>query len=188
MLKFELGKKYVCIKTLESDFRNFNLYDVGHIYECVRCDNISDSFCMKDNANNSRVLLERNEKYFIPEEYASFVDDILDLKKVKNSRLGFYEFKIPMQIINNSLTFLGTLVRNGIEIKETLEIRPSNFYTVCFDFNTNRVNEGLVSVEIGKTMLGWFTDWDHGINTESDGIKTDFLEIPPALKEELSRL
>ena len=43
-------------------------------------------------------------------------------------------------------------------------------------------------VEIGKTMLGWFTDWDHGINTESDGIKTDFLEIPPALKEELLRI
>jgi hypothetical protein len=37
-------------------------------------------------------------------------------------------------------------------------------------------------------MIGWFTEWVHGINTESDGMNTDFMSIPQILKVELMRL
>jgi len=189
------GEKYVCLHTVASDFPNQNLFDCGSIYECVQSEN-ARCLCMKDNENQLRVLFERDKTNFISEEYKSFVDDILELKYFKEERPGFNSFKIPKQIIDNSLTFLGTLVRNSIKLTEnfSLEIKASNFYTVLFDFYESRVcNEEhrielAISIEIGKSMLGWFTDWEHGINTESDGTKTDFLTIPEKLLEELQQL
>lgn len=190
------GEKYVCLHTVASDFPNQNLFDSGNIYECVQSEN-AQYLCMKDNKSQLRVLFfERDKTNFIPEEYKSFVDDILELKDFKEGRPGFNSFKIPKQIIDNSLTFLGTLIRNNITLKENFspEIKASNFYTVLFDFYESRVcNEKhrielAISIEIGKSMLGWFTDWEHGINSESDGTKTDFLTIPEKLLEELKEL
>lgn len=189
------GEKYVCLHTVASDFPNRNLFDSGNIYECIQSEN-TRCLCMKDNDNQLRVLFERNKTNFIPEEYKSFVDDILELKDFKEERPGFNSFKIPKQIIDNSLTFLGTLIRNNVTLKENFspEIKASNFYTVLFDFYESRVcNEEhrielAISIEIGKTAIGWFTDWEHGINTESDGTKTDFLTIPEKLLEELNQL
>lgn len=189
------GEKYVCLHAVASDFLNQNLFDSGNIYECVYSDD-AQYLCMKDNENQLRILFERDKTNFIPEEYKSFVDDILELKNFKEERPGFNSFKIPKQIIDNSLTFLGTLIQNNVTLKENFspEIKASNFYTVVFDFYESRVcNEEhrfelAISIEIGKTMIGWFTDWDHGINSESDGTKTNFLTIPEKLLEELNQL
>lgn len=189
------GEKYVCLHAVASDFPNQNLFDSGSIYECVQSEN-AQCLCMKDNENQLRVLFERDKTNFIPEEYKSFVDDILELKNFKEERPGFNSFKIPKQIIDNSLTFLSTLIRNDIKLKTDFcpEIKASNFYTVLLDFYESRVcNEEhrielAISIEIGKTVIGWFTNWEHGINSESDGTKTNFLTIPEKLLEELNQL
>jgi len=41
---------------------------------------------------------------------------------------------------------------------------------------------GLVNIEIAETKIGFFTEYEDGINTTCyDGIETDFYSIPPAL-------
>ena len=59
---------------------------------------------------------------------------------------------------------------------------PSVFGTIVIDAMVER---GLVSIEIGRTKVGFFTDYEDGINEESDGIATDFNSIPEVLLNHL---
>ena len=59
---------------------------------------------------------------------------------------------------------------------------PSVFGTIVVDAMVER---GLVSIEIGKTKVGFFTDYEDGINEESDGMATDFTSIPEPLLKHL---
>ena len=53
------------------------------------------------------------------------------------------------------------------------------------DFETG---QGLVSVEIGKDQIGFFTEYERKEDVLSDGIKTDFRNIPKNLQQALSNL
>ena len=95
-------------------------------------------------------------------------------------------FEVPSQkIANNASKFLKAMEVQSIPCPERGDVMPSAFGTVVIDINTSR---GLVSIEIGRTKVGFFTDFEDGVNEESDGISTDFSSIPqPLLKLLLDR-
>ena len=54
--------------------------------------------------------------------------------------------------------------------------------TVDMDLHTRR---GLVSVEIGNSQIGYFTEFEVGGDFSSDGINTTFKEVPAELQDVL---
>lgn len=90
------------------------------------------------------------------------------------------------EIINNARNFVSALWRTIEHGPNVIDVQvPSNFNTVVIDIQVRR---GFISIEIGKSKVGFFTDFDDGINEESDGIETDFRSVPEQilklLKEE----
>lgn len=91
-----------------------------------------------------------------------------------------------IEIINNARNFVSALWRTIEHGPNVIDVQvPSNFNTVVIDIQVRR---GFISIEIGKSKVGFFTDFDDGINEESDGIETDFRSVPEQilklLKEE----
>ena len=83
------------------------------------------------------------------------------------------------EIINNARNFVLALwlaIEHGPNVINVQV--PSNFNTVVIDIQVIR---GFISIEIGKSKVGFFTDFDDGINEESDGIETDFRSVPEQL-------
>ena len=83
------------------------------------------------------------------------------------------------EIINNARNFVSALWRAIEHGPNVIDVQvPSNFNTVVIDI---QVRHGFISIEIGKSKVGFFTDFDNGINEESDGIETDFRSVPEQL-------
>lgn len=58
-MKFEKGKKYLCIKDMLDDFERFE-FKRGNVYLCVKDDTI------QDERKNNRIYLSYFDKYFEP--------------------------------------------------------------------------------------------------------------------------
>ena len=93
------------------------------------------------------------------------------------------DFEIPSEaILENAQKFLVTMRDAGLECPDEGCVMPSAFGTIVVDLMVRR---GLISIEIGRTKVGFFTDYEDGINEESDGILTDFSSIPKPLLKHL---
>lgn len=86
------------------------------------------------------------------------------------------------EVAENAARFISSMERNGIACPDENDVMPSAFGTVVIDFYNER---GLVSIEVGRTKVGFFTDYEDGINEESDGLATDFRSIPAQLLKHL---
>lgn len=96
---------------------------------------------------------------------------------------GYGASSISAIIVRNARTFLRTLQRNGVEIKDPTNIYPTPYGTVVIEVYNDR---GLVSMEIDRHRIGFFTDYRYSGNWGAEGIDTDFKEIPEQLKQHLS--
>ena len=93
------------------------------------------------------------------------------------------DFEIPSEaIIDNAQKFLLSMQKANLSCPDDGCVMPSVFGTIVIDVMVER---GLVSMEIGRTKVGFFTDYEDGINEESDGIVTDFTTIPEPLLKHL---
>lgn len=63
------------------------------------------------------------------------------------------------------------------------DIYASDYGSVILDFGTHR---GLVSVEMGDTTMGFYTDFTESENYAAEGISTDFMSVPKTLESYLS--
>jgi hypothetical protein len=96
---------------------------------------------------------------------------------------GYGASAISATIIRNTRTFLRTLQAKGIKIEDSTNIYPTPYGTVVIEVNNNR---GLVSMEIDRHRIGFFTDYRASGNWGAEGIDTDFKEIPEQLRQHLS--
>ena len=88
-------------------------------------------------------------------------------------------FEVPAKdIAYNASYFLEAMEHSNVPCPEQGDVMPSPFGTIVIDIKTSR---GLISMEIGHTKVGFFTDFEDGINEESDGISTDFHTVPRQL-------
>lgn len=93
------------------------------------------------------------------------------------------DFEVPShQIAENAVKFLRAMESAGLDCPEEGNVMPTVFGTIVIDVQTER---GLVSMEIGRTKVGFFTDYKDGINEESDGLLTGFESIPSQLMKHL---
>lgn len=80
-------------------------------------------------------------------------------------------------VINNAKKFIFCLSNYGYQVPTDIE--PTPYGSIVMDFDVDR---GLVSVEIGMTKIGWFTDFEDGHNYASEGLECDFNTIPQSLE------
>lgn len=111
------------------------------------------------------------------------------LKFVKNlstlpDNMDGLDFVVPSEkVADNTAKFLEAMERAGLTCPEMGDVMPSVFGTIIIDYQVER---GLVSLEIGRTKVGFFTNYEDGINEESDGIITDFTSVPSPILKHLS--
>lgn len=94
-----------------------------------------------------------------------------------------YGLDVPDEVVaENAARFIGALESIGVICPKEEDVLPSSFGTIVIDIHNSR---GVVSMEIGHSKIGFFTDYKDGINEESDGMVSDFKTIPIALKKHL---
>ena len=98
-----------------------------------------------------------------------------------------YDAVVPSeQTIRNSFSFVETAFKEGFTQLDPEDVYPTLYGSVVLDFETEQT--GLVSVEIGKEQIGFFTDFKNKPNYALDATQSDFTEIPPTLKKVLEFL
>lgn len=86
------------------------------------------------------------------------------------------------QVIKNSYKFIDALLSLGISNIDSEDIYPMPYGSIVFEVNNNK---GMVSIEIGKHSIGFFTDFVEHENLFSNGEETDFRSIPENLQKAL---
>lgn len=98
-----------------------------------------------------------------------------------------YGASAPIKVVcDNARTFLQTLLNSNCLIPHFEDISPTPYGSIVFDVYPDKEDKDLVSIEIGSYSSGFFTDYQHGINSGSDGYKTDFKSIPYFLNEHIN--
>lgn len=69
--------------------------------------------------------------------------------------------------INNALRFLSLLEEKKLSFPAYEDVQIMPYGSIVFDVNTVR---GLISIEIGQTKMGYFTDFNEGDNYGSEGV------------------
>ena len=106
-----------------------------------------------------------------------------DISALQENWDGYGASAVPNVIVRNARTFLRTLQEKGIEIEDPANIYPTPYGTVVIEVTNDR---GLVSMEIDHHRIGFFTDYRANGNWGSEGIETDFKDIPEQLQQHLS--
>ncbi len=111
---------------------------------------------------------------------------ISELRNLKDNWDGRGADAISEDVFNNALKFVESLETDGLLCKiEKEDITITPYGNVVFDFNSLK---GLVSIEIGHSQIGFFTEFAINQNLSSEGITTDFFSIPKELKDALELL
>lgn len=94
---------------------------------------------------------------------------------------------VPSDLVQkNTFKFLDCVLKTGLSwMIKPEDIVPTPYGTIELDFESEM---GLVSVEVGKDKIGFFTEFNDGDDFLSEGIPTDFRTIPSRLQEALCRL
>ena len=109
-------------------------------------------------------------------------DKISELSHLKDNWDGYGAVKIPTKVINNCKAFVKALTKYKIKINAN-DFSPTPYGTIVVDVNTPK---GVISFEIGTSQLGYFTEFEGVSNRHSDGINTDFKEVPQEVKNVLN--
>ena len=114
-------------------------------------------------------------------EYESAERMLNTIESLKHGWDGYSAVVPDFNVVNNARKFIDCLSRYRYTAPTAIE--PTPYGSVVMDFEDNR---GLVSVEIGRSKIGWFTDFMDGHNYASDGIECRFNFIPQALEQILA--
>ena len=98
-----------------------------------------------------------------------------------------YGGAVPEKLVcDNARTFFQTLVDNNCLVPHYEDIHPTPYGSIVIDVYPDEEDKDLVSMEIGRRQCGFFTDYQHGINSGSDGYDTNFRHIPYFLNEHIN--
>lgn len=136
-----------------------------------------------DEWGQEPFLVSSNSFVFMTSTITSLKNRVSEIRMLKSNWDG-YDAIVPSDIVvNNAFRFLDTLSVFGfVDILEPENVVPTPYGTIDMDFETPK---GLVSVEIGTNQIGFFTEFSNDEDILSDGIDTDFKDIPQPLLEAL---
>ncbi len=131
---------------------------------------------------NSRAL----ERYAISSPRTRNKYRITEIAQLKDNWDGYGALSTYKDVVNNSYRFLDALFSEyGIVNLDREDIYPTTYGSIVMEI-TSPV--GMVSVEIGKHQIGFFTDFEEDCNFLSEGETTDFHSIPKQLHKALDTL
>ena len=125
-----------------------------------------------------RLMDEESERMSSLAEICSIVEMPGRETKQRLTEIAASGYPMKEGVINNSYRFVNALLDFGI-IPDADEISYTAYGNIVMDLEAPR---GLVSIEIGQHQIGFFTEFRNGDNFASDGIETNFKEIPEYLK------
>lgn len=118
-------------------------------------------------------------------------EKLLENRIVELSRLN-YNWNgdgavVPSDVIlKNSSKFIDCVISKGyMSYINPDDIVPTPYGTIVMDFIKN---DNMVSVEIGKNEIGFFTEFADTENMDSEKIETDFQSIPLIIEQALTHL
>ena len=87
------------------------------------------------------------------------------------------------KVIGNALSFVSLLEKDNLAFPAVEDIQVMPYGTIVMDIS---VPKGIVSVEIGASMLGYFTDFEDGENYGTEGVPFSEKVLPKDLAVLLS--
>ena len=126
--------------------------------------------CQEEEMTNDRKTFICLTDYAMTSQKTALKNRISELDNLHDNWDMYGAIAPSDEVIKNAYKLLDIVINDGyVAIREEV-----------MDFANER---GLVSVEIGKAEIGFFTEFVDGKDFASDGIETDFRSIPTALKE-----
>lgn len=131
-------------------------------------------------------LVSSNPFVFMTSTVPSLKNRVSEIRMLESNWDGYDAVAPSDKVVNNAFRFLDALSVFGFaDILDPENVVPTPYGTIDMDFETSK---GLVSVEIGTNQVGFFTEFSNDEDVLSDGIDTDFKEIPQPLMDALSIL
>lgn len=118
----------------------------------------------------------------------SALERIALISRVKDNWDGYGASAISGIVTMNAKKFVSVLYNNGFTI-DGEDISATPYGSIEIDIHKNN---DLISIEIGKESIGWFTVINNEhikeYTSHDKGVHTDFNSIPAKLKEALQHL
>lgn len=105
---------------------------------------------------------------------------VSELSRLENNWDGYGAVSPDRNVIKNSFRFLDVLAKEGIVDIEPDDIYPMPYGSVVIELVRK---EGLISIEVGKHKLGFFTEYKSQKDMSSSGEGSDFRSIPETLRK-----
>lgn len=134
------------------------------------------------NVDSDTPILDEIEEISTVKLSSDIAAKLNDISKLPEGWDGYGASAVSGKVVGNTIHFLNSMQQAGVDIKSPDDIYPTPYGTIVVEYNNER---GLVSMEIGATQVGFFTDYPGCGNFGSRGIDTDFESIPEELKNHL---
>ncbi|MEE3484120.1 MAG: hypothetical protein VZQ98_07360 [Bacteroidales bacterium] len=137
--------------------------------------------CQEEEMSNDRKTFNFLTDYAMTSQRTALKNRISELENLSDN-WDMYDAIAPMEdVIKNAYKLLDCVINDGyVSIIKAEDIVPTPYGSIVMDFANER---GLVSIEVGKAEIGFFTEFIDGNDIASDGIETNFRSIPEQLKK-----
>lgn len=168
---------------IATSFSTFDNNNVAHYYSVTNQYEVENAKNQLFTLIPSVVIIKDNLMSSNLQEVKRRVREIATLKEGWD---GFGATAISDQVIKNTFRLLDTIYNELSDINIVPDdLTPTPYGSIEIDIETKK---GLVSVEIGKRKLGFFTKYINDEDFESEGEETDFKSIPSSLQRALENL
>lgn len=157
---------------------NYSLPEISQTETC--CNNYGI-----DDVEDENTTFKIDVSIFASYNFNAIKNKISQISMLSQDWDGYNAVIPSNEVIKNAYKFIDNAFHNNYSFIEADDVTPTPYGTIVFDFINKR---GLVSVEIGKKAIGFFTDFANITNHSSDGIDSDFKLIPEELNQSLLEL
>lgn len=152
---------------------------------------VSEDFLSKssDRINEFQLKLEGYYKLSNPVTYNKrdvIVHNCYKLTEIENDWDGFSAVAPYNECVNNCIKFINKLPSEIIDELIVGDITPTNYGTVTLNLS-NKFNE-IVSIEFGKTKIGFYSRFNDETNYQIDEIRFNNYSLPSKLTSAISKL
>lgn len=156
--------------------------DIDNIFKPISQENIH----FKNDEYVERVPLDI---YSLPVKFDMLsiaISHIDKYKKLPATEWEYSGYKYPeTSTFDNALSFLATIPESYLYNLNNDELEPTPYGTLIFNFYNN---DNSISIEIGKSKLGYYTSFVNLPNTSSEGIDFDAEKLPKSIMAAFEKL
>lgn len=114
------------------------------------------------------------------------INNVEKFKNFSSSQWEYSGYKQPDEnTFNNAICFLASLPDSYLFYLNTDDIEPTPYGTFVLDFSNK---SDLISIEIGKNKVGFYTKFLNETNSNSDGINFDADNLPKEIMDAFNKM